>query len=475
MSSELAIHARGLGKAYQIFARPEDRLKQLIAGKRRRYYREFWALRNLDLDIERGHTVGIVGRNGSGKSTLLQMICGTLTPTTGDLHVRGRIAALLELGAGFNPEFTGSENVFLNAQILGLSRSEIEKRFDRIAAFADIGPYIQQPVKTYSTGMYSRLAFAVAIHVDPEILVVDEALSVGDEAFQRKCFARIQEIREGGSTVLFVSHGASAVIELCDQAVLLDGGERLLTGAPKAVIAKYQKLLYAPAEKAESIRAEIRALQNNAPTEAPSVAQTAVAMKDDDAWFDQHLLPKSTVEYLARGAQVSEVQITTLSGKRVNVLNGSEEYLFKYRVHFHQDAYSVRAGMLVKTISGVELGGLTTHPTEQPLEHMEAGAEVEICLPFICRLTPGTYFFNAGLMGMVDGELTFLHRVLDAAMVRVQYRAGSLVTGLVDFSSNDPAKIVRLNNSALPIPKPDDESGKIYNAQLALHAEITRA
>jgi lipopolysaccharide transport system ATP-binding protein len=449
MSSELAIHARGLGKAYQIFARPEDRLKQLIVGKRRRYYREFWALRNLDLEIERGHTVGIVGRNGSGKSTLLQMICGTLTPTTGDLNVRGRIAALLELGAGFNSEFSGTENVFLNAQILGLSRSEIEKRFDRIAAFADIGPYIEQPVKTYSTGMYSRLAFAVAIHVDPEILVVDEALSVGDEAFQRKCFARIQEIREGGSTVLFVSHGASSVIELCDQAVLLDGGERLLTGEPKAVIAKYQKLLYAPVEKAESIRNEIRAIRDNIAPEPPPL-ETAAApakAKEEDAWFDQHMLPKSTVEYLTRGAHVSDVQITTTSGKRVNVLNSGEEYFYKYRVHFHQDAYNVRAGMLVKTISGLELGGLTTHPTEQPLEHMEAGAEVQVCLPFVCRLTLGTYFFNAGLMGMVDGELTYLHRVVDAAMVRVQYKAVSRVTGLVDFSCDEPATILRLQNS----------------------------
>src|SRR5690348_2740583 len=223
MSSEdFSIRVDRLSKRYEIYAQPAHRLKQMILPRAQRamrrsartYFKEFWALRDVSFDVRRGETVGIVGRNGSGKSTLLQMICGTLHPTAGRISVGGRIAALLELGAGFNPEFTGRENVYLNAAVIGLSREEIDARFDDIAAFADIGDFMEQPVKTYSSGMYVRLAFAVAINVDPEILVVDEALAVGDELFQRKCFARIDAIRSKGATILFVSHSANAVVEL---------------------------------------------------------------------------------------------------------------------------------------------------------------------------------------------------------------------------------------------------------------------
>src|SRR5262245_22220073 len=210
-SDDVAIRIRDVDKHYLIFARPEDRLKQMLVPRlqrlacraQSRYYRDFAALTGVSFDIKRGETVGIVGRNGSGKSTLLQIVCGTLRPTHGTVEVNGRIAALLELGAGFNPEFTGRENVYLNAAILGLSRAEIDERFQSIADFADIGEFIEQPVKTYSSGMYVRLAFATAINVDPDILVVDEALAVGDEAFQRKCYARIEAIKEKGGTILF--------------------------------------------------------------------------------------------------------------------------------------------------------------------------------------------------------------------------------------------------------------------------------
>jgi lipopolysaccharide transport system ATP-binding protein len=246
LPSDLSIRARGLSKAYRIFKAPEDRLKQMLFGRWRSFHHEFWALRDVDLDVHKGETVGLIGINGSGKSTLLQLICGTLTPTNGTVRVRGRIAALLELGAGFNPEFTGHDNVFINGAILGMTQKQMEARYNDIVKFADIGEFLDQPVKTYSSGMYARLAFAVAIHVDPEILMVDELLSVGDEAFQRKCFARIREIRNAGATVLFVSHAAPTIVQLCDRAVLLDHGRRLLTANPKLAVAKYQKLVYAP-------------------------------------------------------------------------------------------------------------------------------------------------------------------------------------------------------------------------------------
>ena len=266
MSSENnAIRVDGLGKCYEIYNRPQDRLKQSIIPRIRAlvgrvpkyYYREFWALRNVSFEVGRGETVGIIGRNGSGKSTLLQIICGTLTPSTGLVETRGRVAALLELGAGFNPEFTGRENVYMNATVLGLTKEEIDARFDDISAFADIGDFIEQPVKHYSSGMYARLAFAVAINVDPDILVVDEALAVGDEPFQRKCFARINKIKSDGATVLFVSHSGGTIINLCDRAILLNRGERLFTGLPKRAVFFAQKLGNTPIESAGPLIEEI--------------------------------------------------------------------------------------------------------------------------------------------------------------------------------------------------------------------------
>lgn len=243
-SGNAIIQVSGLSKCYQIYGRPQDRLRQAIVPRLQRlagrppvcYYQDFWALREVSFEVGYNETVGIVGRNGSGKSTLLQLICGTLSPTAGKVETHGRIAALLELGAGFNPEFTGRENVYLNAAVLGLSQDEIRGRFDAIAAFADIGPFIDQPVKTYSSGMVVRLAFSVAINVEPDILVVDEALAVGDELFQRKCFSRIEALKAGGTTVLFVSHSGSTVVELCDRAILLEGGELLAMGSPRHIV-----------------------------------------------------------------------------------------------------------------------------------------------------------------------------------------------------------------------------------------------
>ena len=220
MCSELAIRVEHLSKCYQIYERPQDRLKQSLWRGRRQFFREFWALRDLSCTLRRGETVGVIGRNGSGKSTLLQMICSTLTPTAGTIHVNGRVAALLELGAGFNPEFTGRENVRMNAALLGLTPSEIDARLPAILAFADIDDFVDQPVKTYSSGMFVRLAFAVIAHVDADILIIDEALAVGDGFFTQKCMRFLREFRENG-TLLFVSHDTSAVLNLCDRALWL--------------------------------------------------------------------------------------------------------------------------------------------------------------------------------------------------------------------------------------------------------------
>lgn len=436
-SDDLAIHLRGVDKSFAIYERPHHRLLESIVGTRwRSWHREFRALREIDLDIRRGETVGLIGRNGSGKSTLLQVICGILAPSAGKVDVRGRIAALLELGAGFNAEFTGRENVFLNGTVLGLTREEIEQRFDAILAFADIGEFIDQPVKTYSSGMYVRLAFAVAIHVEPEILVIDEALSVGDEAFQRKCFGRIERIRESGATVLFVSHGAATVAELCDRAVLLDAGEILAVGPPKPVLSRYHKLLYAPPGEAPAIRERIRsdhaAGLDGTTTWREVDAQESTDEGDDEGFFDPGLVPE-TLEYAARGARITSPRIETPGGRRVNVLRAGAHYVYRYRVRFETTAALVRFGMMIRNISGLELGGCASATQWRGVDFVEAGTEFEIAFRFRCLLAPATYFLNAGVLGRLDGEEVFLARLVDAAMFRVMPDPQRLATGMVDF------------------------------------------
>lgn len=243
MSSDCAIQVQDLGKCYQMYDTPRDRLLQMLYRGRKRLYREFWALQGVSFGICKGEVFGIVGRNGAGKSTLLQLICGTLNPTTGSLAVQGRVAALLELGAGFNPEFTGRENVYLNASVLGLTHDEIDKRYEEIVAFSGIGDFIHQPVKTYSSGMFVRLAFSVATSVEPDILVVDEALSVGDGDFARKSFDRIMELKQKGTTILFCSHSLYQVEAFCDRALWLEQGKVVAQGGPRDVIAAYKGFL----------------------------------------------------------------------------------------------------------------------------------------------------------------------------------------------------------------------------------------
>jgi lipopolysaccharide transport system ATP-binding protein len=243
MSSSLAIHAQNLGKAFQLYDRPIDRLKQMLMRGRRKYYKEFAALHDVSFELPKGEVLGLVGRNGAGKSTLLQLICGTLSPSSGQVSVHGRVAALLELGAGFNPDFTGKENIYLNASILGLSKAEIDARYEDIVEFSGIADFIHQPVKTYSSGMYVRLAFSIATSVDPDILVIDEALSVGDGAFARKSFDRIMRLKEKGATILFCSHSIYQIEALCTRALWLEKGVVRLMGDPSTVVARYQNFL----------------------------------------------------------------------------------------------------------------------------------------------------------------------------------------------------------------------------------------
>ena len=449
--SDVAIALNGVSKCFQRYERPADRLKDLLLPGRSRA-NPFWALRDISLEIPRGQTLGVIGRNGSGKSTLLQIIVGTLMPSMGGVRTDGRISALLELGSGFDPEFTGRQNIFFNGQMLGLSRAELEARFDEIVAFADIGEFLERPVRTYSSGMFVRLAFAVAIHTQPDILIVDEALSVGDEAFQRKCYARIHAIRDAGGTILFVSHGASTIVELCDRAVLLDGGEMLLDGNPKLVVDKYQKLIYAPPNRIESLRDEIRRLNGAESTLFSHKELTIVeSMASDPVQvtmghtprvkggyklrpsFDPDLKAPTTTTYESRGARISEPEITTLKGKPVNCLIGREEYLYTYKVTFERETTQVRFGMLIKTVSGLELGGASLEGRRLAIDRVPAGMVATVKFRFKCLLNPDAYFLNAGVSGTIDGTFGYLDRWIDAAMFKVQAEEFTWASGMVDL------------------------------------------
>ncbi|TPK75205.1 ABC transporter ATP-binding protein [Mesorhizobium sp. B2-3-14] len=465
-ASDIAIRVHDISKHYVMFERPEDRFKQMVVPRLerligrppRRYFRDFAALSRVSFEVGRGETVGIIGRNGSGKSTLLQIICGTLQPTSGSVEVNGRIAALLELGAGFNPEFTGRENVFLNASILGVPRKEMEWRFDEIARFADIGPFMDQPVKTYSSGMYVRLAFATAINVDPDILIVDEALSVGDEAFQRKCFARIEDIKDKGGTILFVSHGAQTIVQLCTRAILLDGGEKILEGKPKAVTGQYQRLVNASADGAAEIRSNILSIKGSSPDE-PSVAkaqvrQQAVSNPSDSSLWAEHLeefpgaftdigdylddgMQSQSIEsHEVRGARIHSMRVLTLSGKPVNVLRLGRRYVFEYQVDFIASARDVGFGIWIRTTEGYGLGGAQTiRSPDQRTKSVSSGQSISVRWEFSCSMLPGVYFLSSGVSGTRDSERIVMHRIVDAVMVRVAPEIGSLAVGRVDFGA----------------------------------------
>lgn len=453
-----AIRVRDVSKHYLLFERPEDRLKQMVvprvqrlAGLRpKQYYRDFAALRNVSFEVARGETVGIVGRNGSGKSTLLQVVCGTLRPSLGQVDRNGRIAALLELGAGFNPEFTGRENVYINGTILGLTKAQLDARFDDIARFADIGDFIDQPVKTYSSGMYVRLAFATAINVDPDILVVDEALAVGDEAFQRQCFARIEEIQERGGTILFVSHNAQSVVQLCNRAILIDAGEILLDGPPKAVVGQYQRLVNLTGAEQRTVREEIRTLGAQmsqggvAPVELAQV-QAIQAGEDKEnekqqqesalEGFDPNLVAQSRIEYEQHGAKIRDLRLLNARERQVNILEMGRRYTYEYVVDFDAPASDVGFGMLINTVSGIGVGGATTaYSRRLRTTHVEQGAEVRVRFEFDCQLLPGTYFLNAGVLGTSDGQNRYLHRVLDGLAFRVAAADEVLATEIVDLN-----------------------------------------
>lgn len=455
MSSDPVISVQGISKFFATSRRPIQRLQDALRGRPSDTTSGHWALRDVSFDLRRGETLGIMGRNGCGKSTLLEIIAGTLTPTAGKVQLGGDFAALLELGAGFSTELTGRENVFVYGSLLGMTRETIRSRFDDIVAFSELGDFIDEPVKNYSSGMFVRLAFATAISATPEILIIDEALAVGDESFQRKCYARIEEMKQSGVSILFVSHAAGTVVELCDRVLLLDRGESLLLGSPGEVVRQYHRMIFAVPDQQEALRNAIRSGEAessaaDAPAASGSPNQSAGSEEGlgidpvhplEAAGFDPALESKSRLDYPERGARIVSPSIENDDREQANRLVRGERYFICFRVDFARDAYGVRPGTLVKNVIGADLGGVVSNPRGQGLEFVAAGDSLEVRLPIVIRLVPGTYFANVGVVALEGHEEVHLHRITDALAFRVVDEEESRVTGSVDLSTDELAEL----------------------------------
>ena len=440
---DIAIHGENLSKVYKLYSKPIDRLIESLHPYKKRYHQDFFALHNVSFDIKKGETVGIIGRNGSGKSTLLKIIAGVLRPTSGDLKVQGKISAILELGAGFNPEMTGIENIYLNMSLNGIDKALTKNKLDEILAFADLGEFIYQPVKSYSSGMQARLGFAVAINIDPDILIIDEALAVGDVAFQRKCFARIEQMKDGGATILFVSHSETSIVNLCDKVIWLNQGEKIVEGNPKIITGLYMKNSNKKFVNKQSIKIELEKLSQYRAPDANLIKSKKERCPEQkieiEAYFDTALVPKSTIYYEQKGGMIKDVKVTTLSGEMVNVLVYGKDYYYEYVVELFEEIEDVRFSFLIKDMQGIAIsGGRYSLKEHENIEILERG-KYRVRWKFKCIFNDRLYSFNAGV-GYREG---FIHRILDAYIFQVKSIEKKIFTAnvncikLVEVDCND--------------------------------------
>ena len=407
--SEFAIQVKHLDKMYKLYNKPSDRLRETLGFKVP--VREHYALRDVNFQVERGETVGIIGTNGSGKSTILKIITGVLNPTAGEVKVDGRISALLELGAGFNMEYTGIENVYLNGTMMGFSKEEVDARLQDILDFADIGDFVYQPVKSYSSGMFVRLAFAVAINIDPEILIVDEALSVGDVFFQAKCYRKFEEFKKMGKTILFVSHDLSSISRYCDRVILLNKGVKLEEGSPKQMVDMYKQLLVGqhPA-KAEEKKEEQK-----------------------ESWSQQFQVNPNMLEYGTKLAEIVDFAVLDDKDRCTNTIEKSSSFRIRMKVVFHQDIQEPIIAYTFKDIKGTEITGTNTLFEKKSVEHSLAGDSCTVTFEQEMFLQGGEYLLSFGCTGYKDGEFTVFHRLYDACNITVVSNKNTV--GFYDMNS----------------------------------------
>ena len=402
--SEIAIAVDHVSKMYKIYDKPMDRLKESLGLSRQKKYKEHFALDDVSFQVHQGETVGIIGTNGSGKSTILKIITGVLNPTAGEVRVNGRISALLELGAGFNGEYSGIENVYLNGNMIGFSREEIDAKMDDILSFADIGEFVHQPVKTYSSGMFVRLAFAVAINIEPEILIVDEALSVGDVFFQAKCYRKFEEFKEMGKTILFVSHDLSSIGKYCDRVVLLNQGHKLAEGGAKDMVNLYRKVL-------------VNQLDDD---EAENPGENMESAPEEDSLQKEKLnLNPEVLEYGSKLAEIVDFGIYDHTGLITNAIDKGQQFSVKMKVKFNDDISEPIFAFTIKDLKGTEITGTNTMYENSPVTPKKAGDIQEITFTQMMSLEAGEYMLCLGCTGYRNGDFTVFHRLYDVCNLTV--------------------------------------------------------
>ncbi len=416
-NNNIAIQVSGLEKAYKLYNKPSDRLKEALGLGRKKKYKEHYALKGVDMTIYQGETVGIIGTNGSGKSTILKIITGVLNATRGEVNVNGRISALLELGAGFNMEYNGIENVYLNGTMMGFSKKEIDAKMDDILSFADIGDYVYQPCKTYSSGMFVRLAFAVAINIEPEILIVDEALSVGDVFFQAKCYHKFEEFKQMGKTIVFVSHDLSSISKYCDRVVLLNQGVKLGEGSPKEMIDAYKQVLvgqYVASEEQEGNLLDDEELEAAA---AASADGKKVQNTVDNS--GANIVNPDLLEYGTKAAVIEEYKITDDMHRNTSAVLKGKDCSVHMKVRFCEDIEAPIFAFTIKNIKGVEITGTNTMVEKAFLEPVKAGSVKEITFTQEMNLQGGEYLLSLGVTGYEKENLQVYHRLYDVLNMTV--------------------------------------------------------
>lgn len=412
--SEVAIRVDDVSKLYKLYDKPSDRLKESLGLTRKKLYKEHYALHNVSFDVKRGETVGIIGTNGSGKSTILKIITGVLNPSGGHVEIDGRISALLELGAGFNMEYTGIENIYLNGTMIGFSREEIDAKMQDILDFADIGDFVHQPVKTYSSGMFVRLAFAVAINIDPEILIVDEALSVGDVFFQAKCYKKFEDFKKMGKTILFVSHDLGSISKYCDRVVLLNRGKKLAEGTPKEMVSMYKRIMVNQ-DKAEEIAAHQMDMSSLEEDDEKEIKEAAC----EGQWKNHYNLNPDVDEYGNGAAEIEDFAIIDENGNYTNAIIKGTRFRLKSKVKFKQDVHDPIFTYTFKNIQGVAITGTNTMYEKKDVPLAKEGETYVATFEQDMFLQGGEYLLSMSCTGYRDGEFQVYHRLYDVCNVTV--------------------------------------------------------
>ncbi|WP_075680570.1 ABC transporter ATP-binding protein [Roseburia sp. 831b] len=399
--SEVAIRVNNVSKLYKLYDKPMDRLKESLGLSRKKMYKEHYALKNVSFDVHRGETVGIIGTNGSGKSTMLKIITGVLNPSDGDVQIQGRISALLELGAGFNMEYTGIENIYLNGTMMGFSKEEIDKKMDDILSFADIGDFVYQPVKTYSSGMFVRLAFAVSINIEPDILIVDEALSVGDVFFQVKCYHKFEEFKKMGKTILFVSHDLGSISKYCDRVILLNKGEKISEGKPKEIVDEYKQILVK---------------HDDMPLDVQS---STIEQRDDVVWKSKLKLNPSLIEYGEKQAEIIDFAIIDDKGDITSNIQKNTEFTIKMKVKFNKKMQEPIFAFTIKDLQGTEVTGTNTMYERIDTGTVEEGDIRVAEFKQVMNLQGRNYLLALGCVGFHNNRFNVYHRLYDVCNINV--------------------------------------------------------